>query len=335
MKIAAKAISAFLDAPQKSSVASLFYGPDSGLARERSEMVVASILGKKPDPLSILDVNEARILSDPPFLADEISAFSFLAAQRIIIIRDATDKLTKILENIASLLRKEVFLIILSAELGPRSSLRLWFEKSATAAAVACYHDEESTIGDYLRKNLRAAGISCSEDVVHYLISQLGNDRYVTRQEIQKIITYVGNSGKLSLEDAAALVGYNKEAEIDAAINALADKRLADLDKAIMLMVKEYAPVQYIRSMSRYFQRLYSIKLQSAQTNIEEVISGLRPPVFFRQIPSLTRHVRQWQLPAIAKVLALLNEAELACKSSDLPAIAASERILFKAATTK
>lgn len=336
MKIAVKAVAGFLGAPANGTVAALFYGPDTGLSRERSQIVIKKLLGDSPDPLSILDITEARLLSDPAMLADELSAVSFLTGARVILIRDAGDKLTKILEAAAELMRADVYIIVLADELGPRSSLRVWFEKAPNAASVASYHDEARDIGELVRETFSKANISASPDVVQYLIAHLGNDRYVTRQELAKILTYVGDEKTLSLEAARLLTDANQETDMDEAITALADKNLSGLDKALTQLVKEgVQPIQYLRSLLRYFMRLYAIKLQVRNSSIESVISGLRPPVFFKQVPILTRHSKQWDLDSIAKALTYISAAELACKTSDLPVFAASERELFKAAITK
>jgi DNA polymerase III delta subunit len=59
-------------------------------------------------------------------------------------------------------------------------------------------------------------------------------------------------------------------------------------------------------------------------------VQGLRPPVFFRQIPILTRHAQNWNSEQLAKAIRLLVNAELACKTSDLPIVPASSRRLLQ-----
>lgn len=329
MKLQAKAVAGFLTKPD--GVAALFYGPDAGLARERSQQLITALLGKNPDPLCLLDTTEARLLSDPAALADELSAVSLMAENRVILVRDAGDKFTKILEASHELMRRDVYLVVLGDELGPRSSLRSWFEKAPNAMSVACYHDEVRDIGELVRETFSSAHISVGPDVVQYLVGQLGNDRRVTRQELEKILLYVGDEKSLSLEEVKKLTDTNREAEMDELVNALADRDLSGLDKSLIKLVKEGTqPVQYLRSLSRYFHRLYAIKLQARHSSVEQVIAGLRPPVFFRQAPILTRHAKQWQLESIARALELIQAAELMCKTSDIPVIAASERELFK-----
>lgn len=336
MKIAVKAVAGFLARPDAGTAAALFYGPDSGLSRERSQVVIKKLLGDAPDGMAILDITEARLTADPAMLADELSAVSFLAENRVILIRDAGDKLTKILEAASALMRADVYIIVLADELGPRSSLRAWFEKAPNAASVASYHDEARDIGELVRETFSKANISVGHDVVQYLLSQLGNDRYVTRQELTKIITYVGDEKTLTLDAARLLTDYNQETDLDEMVSALADKNLSDLDKALIQLMKEgVTPVAYLRALSRYFMRLYAIKVQAKNNSVESVIAGLRPPVFFKQVPVLTRHAKAWQFESISKALGFITAAELACKTSDLPIFAASERELFKAAAIK
>ena len=139
------------------------------------------------------------------------------------------------------------------------------------------------------------------------------------------------------MKDAVALVDYNRETSFDDVVNAVADRNLQALEKTLTMLLREGTqPVAYLRALQRYFNRLYFIRSKMAPNNedggqsAESVIQGLRPPVFFRQLPLLTRHVQQWSLPAIAKALKLLINAELACKTSDIPIVPASSRFLLQ-----
>ena len=334
MKIAPKLIDAFLQAPHKEHRAVLFYGPDNGLVRERAGKAVNAVLGAAAsDPFAKTELSEAEILADSAKLADELSAVSMMSPQRVILIRDAGDKLTKIIDSAKECFHKDVFLIVAGDELSSRSSLRAFFEKDAACAAVACYKDEMRDVQGVIRQAFDTAGIRAERDAVDYLASQLGNDRFVTRQELEKCIIYAGDSKTLSLADVQALVDYNRDTNMDDIVNAVADRNLANLEKTLTQLLREgNQPIMYLRALQRYFNKLYVIRAQVAQgQSVEQVIAGLRPPVFFRQQPIITRHANQWGEAAIVKALKLLVEAELACKTSDLPAIPASSRKLLQA----
>ncbi len=332
MKIIPKSVESFLASPPASARAILLYGPDSGLIRERAKSIIAKSLGATYDPFALVELTEAKITADPAILSDEINAISMMAPKRVILIRDAGDKLTKIIAGASEQFNSDVLLIACGDELSSRSSLRGWFEKDASAAAIACYHDEVRDVAAVIRKSFETAGVQADRDAVEYLSQQLGNDRYVTHQELEKCVTFAGEAKKLTLADVQLLVDYNREANFDDLVNAVADRSLANLEKHLTLLLREgNQPITYLRALQRYFNRLYIIRAKMNEgISADAVVQGLRPPVFFRQVPILTRHAQSWNTDQITRALRALVNAELACKTSDLPIIPASSRRLLQ-----
>lgn len=311
----------------------LIYGADSGLVRERNEKISKAILGADfSDPFAKLELSEAELLADPARLCDELSAVSMMNPRRVIIVRDAGNNFTKVIEPALPYLHKDNYLIILADELTGKSSLRLLFEKEQSCAALACYKDEMRDVSAVIRKKFDEAAISYDREVLDYLASQLGNDRYVTYQELDKLVLYAGDEKKITLEDARQLIDYNQALQLDDIVNSVADRNLAALEKNITQHLREGTqPIMYLRALQRYFNRLYAIRAQmDTGQSAESVVSSLRPPVFFKQQPVLIRHANSWGIENIVKALKLLITAELDCKTSDLPAIPASSRDLLK-----
>jgi len=337
MKIAPKSAESFLVRPDANARACLLYGPDAGLVRERAGHIKKAILAGSDDPFAFVEMQESNLLEDPARLADELNAISFMGGKKLIMIRSAGDKTTKIIEAVAQYFHADAFVVILADELPTRSTLRGLFEKDSALAALACYKDEIRDVADIVRKSFADAGIPIDRDCVEYLTQQLGNDRYVTRQELEKIITYVGDTKTISLEEVRELVDYNRDTNLDDIVNAVADKSLANIEKTLANMSREgLQPVAYVRALLRYFNRLYKMRadIDSGQ-RVEAVIQAARPPIFFRQVPILSRHLNLWRQENIVKALKLLTEAELACKTSDIPILAASARKLMQVTRLK
>lgn len=337
MKIAPREVESFIKSPGSGLGAALFYGPDNGLARERAKRVKTAILGTGDDPFSFVELSEDTLLSDPARLLDEIQSIGLLSSKRCILIRDAGDKSAVIISEAAEALHEGVFLVVVAGELSTRSGLRAWFEKAPNAAAIGCYRDEARDIHALVRQSFLAAGIEAGREVIDYLSTQLGNDREVTRQELEKIITYAGEEKTVSADAVQTLVDYNRDTQMDDLVNAVADKNTAKLDTLLSQHLSEgTVPIAYLRALQRYFNRLYYIKARAeAGYDIETTVKNLKPKVFFRQEPLLMRHARNWSLPQITRALKYLVSAELACKTSDLPAIAASSRRLFQVAQVR
>lgn len=333
MKIAPKVADSFMAKPTSGFGAVLLFGPDSGGVRDRAKKIATAILGPDPDPFAIMEFTEASLLSDPAKLADELAAFNMMVPRRVIIIRDGGDKLTKVIEAASPHFNDAAYLIVCAEELSTRSSLRGWFEKGDKVASLACYRDEVRDVVGVVRKAFEEAKLPVDREIIDYLGQMLGNDRYVTYQELDKIITYAGGQ-RLTLEEVRDLVDYNRETNLDDIVNAVADKDLKNLDKMLTIFLREgMQPIVYLRALQRYFNRLYALRAQvAAGASVDQVVAAVRPPVFFRQVPILTRHVQNWGLDQITRALSLLISAELACKTSDVPHIPASSRMLMQVA---
>ena len=99
MKLAYKAVDSFLKHPDGQYRACLVYGPDSGLVRERCQLIQDAIIGKDADTFASVELELMRLSEDPALLADELRTVHMLAARRVVLIRSATDKLTSVIEN--------------------------------------------------------------------------------------------------------------------------------------------------------------------------------------------------------------------------------------------
>lgn len=334
MKIAFRDVESFLATPDRRCRAALVYGPDAGLVAERGNRIKKAVLAGNADPFALAEMPQDAVIADPARLSDELLAMGFLSAKRLVMIYGASDKLAGILKEAAPALHENVFLLVVAGELSARSSLRDWFEKAPEAATVACYRDEARDVQTVVNQTFSKENIVAGRDVVDFLCSSLGNDRAVTRSELEKIVTFAGKEKTLTREDAEALVDYNRDTELDDIVFAAADKNAAQLDKMLAVHLREgVTPVAYLRSLSRYFNRLYFIKSQMAEGyDIETVIANLKPKVFYKHVPAVTRHARNWSLENIVRALKLLSGAELAAKTTDMPAAAASSRRLYQIA---
>lgn len=320
MKLTYKQVAGFLKAPLNNCVGVLLYGPDSGLVLEHAKTVRNSAVSDPKDPFSTAELTDSIIETNPAALADELFAFNMLGGKRLVSLRTEEESIPKIIEEIYmgdSL--PEAYFLVTAGELGPRSSLRAFFEKHPKLAALPCYRDESIQIDGLIMTAFKSANIKANREVVDYLADHLGNDRGITRQELQKILLYVGDTGALSLEEAEALIGNFAERTMDDFCTALADGLAADTDAVMQKILQENVqPVVVLRSINRYFQKLHNLhaQMQAGGVSIDQVIENLKPKVFYKQLPILKRHVLTWKPVRIEKALAIVLKAEQATKES-------------------
>ena len=89
-----------------------------------------------------------------------------------------------------------------AGELPGSSPLRRVFEAAPDAAAIGCYPDTPRERGAVIADALRAHRITASIDAAEYLVEHLGNDRLVTRSELEKLVLYAGAGGRFRATSA-------------------------------------------------------------------------------------------------------------------------------------
>lgn len=311
MKLVGKDIDSFVKQPLKARAA-LIYGPDHGLMMQRMQAIIATLLPDPNDPFNRTDLTQDQILDDPARLSDELASYSMMGGCRVIVMRDVTDKATKLLEPLITDLNDNNYLIVCAEELGARSSLRLLFEGTATLAALPCYKDEGRDLQQLIRDYCRDARIQITPDALDYLSFHLRGDRLMILSELEKLALYFGENSSISLEELRHVMDDSSEKSFDDICNALASGQIVAMCRALdRLALEGVHSVAIIRAISRYYARLADIHaLRAKGQSTEQAVNALRPPVFFRQKPILRQHADRWSQKKIDHVLHLMVQAE-------------------------
>ena len=333
MKITSRRIDGFLDNPGDGVAALLIYGPDQGLVRERAARAMKSVAGSTDDPFRTASLGEQEAIEDTERLASERSAMAFGGGRRVIKI-EGGDRLAPVLERALGA-DGDGLIIVVAGDLAPRSKLRKLCETSDAAAALPCYADDAQTVQQMIRDSLSAAGLTASREALAHLAENLGNDRGVSRRELEKLTLYMEGAGpEVSIEDARACVGDNAGRGLDQITQALAGGDLSGLAHAYASALElGNGPIPILRAAQRLFQRLHQAAGDVARgSRPEQAVESLRPPVFFKEKPLFIKALSGWSLARLGSALDVLTEAERACKSGQGPDEVICERALMRLA---
>ena len=117
MKIQNYKIDQFCKDQNPNTPAILLYGQDYGLISERSSLIIKNFfknMNHAINSINIIDLELNAIISNPEFLDIEASSISILNNKKIIRIKDATDSLSKIIEEYLLTPHKDCLIIILT-----------------------------------------------------------------------------------------------------------------------------------------------------------------------------------------------------------------------------
>jgi DNA polymerase-3 subunit delta len=317
MKIDPRRVEAFLADPGGCRVI-LLYGEDSGLVRERGGALVRQIAGSPDDPFRVAELERDGVSR----LVEAMAARPLTGGRRAVRVRDVTDAAAGAVQ--AALASKGEGMVVLEAgELTGRSKLRSLVEGAADGAAIACYSEQGADLARTIVSVLSAAGLRADPEAAEFLSTHLGNDRGVTRQELDKLALYVHPHTLVDLDAAMAMVGDLAGLQIEDALYAAAEGDVATADRALGLALGEGAsPVSVLRTLLIHLQKQERVQLamQSGQSAAEAVRS-LRPPVFFRRQDSMIRAAGLWPAQPLAAACTSVWEAERACKRTGAPSL--------------
>ena len=233
MKVDNRHASTFIKTGAENVYAVLIYGPDAGLVLERTMDLAKQITSDLNDPFNVSRLSQKDILDDVTVLTDTLNTLSITGDRRLVIIADASERLSNTIEAALNDANRDTLLILRAGDLKPRNKLRLFFEKSVSVAALACYADDLRGLGHLIRTIFNERNISCDPTVLNFIENSLGNDRAISRSELEKLSLFVGNGGEVSLKDAEMIIGVNTALTLfDLALHT-ADGDALDTDRAI------------------------------------------------------------------------------------------------------
>jgi len=338
MKVGAREADRFCQAPPAAIRAVLLYGPDGGLVRERALALVAGV-APPDDPFRVAELTAADLKEDPARLNDEAAALAFGGGRRVVRLRDAGDALAELFAGFLAAPPGDALLVVEAGDLGPRG-LRKAFEAAPAGAAVACYRDDGDQLRQLVVQQLAAAGYAAEPAALAYLLSHLGSDRSLTRQELDKLVLYLGPAAPagarrpVTLADAAAVIGDSAERTLEDLANAVAEGDLAGLERDLGRAAGGgTSPITLLRAVARHVARLHLLRgHMAAGLEAAEAVKRLRPPVFWKAAQPLARQAAAWDAPRLAWALGRLLETEAACKRTGAPAALLAARALAEIA---
>ncbi len=288
----------------------LFYGENLGLKKEFKEK-----LRIEYEHQEILNLLQDEVIKNKNILVNEINNKSLFNEKKIIFINEINDKILDIIEEVAENIQDErIFLF--SDILDKRSKLRNYFEKSKSCGITPCYQDNEITIRKIIMTKLNNYQ-GLTNQVTNLIIQNTGLDRNKVNNEIDKIVSCFKNK-KIDIKMLDSLLNIRTSDDFnqlkDEALNGNkinTNRLLADT------VFEEENNIYYLNSINQRINKLNEIEnMKKENTNIESIVSNLKPAVFWKDKPILIEQSKKWDKEKIRLALKKTYNTEIKIKSS-------------------
>jgi DNA polymerase-3 subunit delta len=300
----------FVARPDLNAGILLVYGPDTGLVRETAQRLVRHYAGADKDGMGLVTLDGGELDGDPGRLLVEARTSSLFGEKRIVRVRNAGKALAAPLSDLAAD-PSDAIVVLEAGNLAPKDALRALAEGAKSARALPCYADSDETILKLITESFSKAGIAADGDVATTLRDQLGNDREVTRREIEKLVLYAEDSKVLTRDDVITLCADNAALVIDEVVDSIGTGHAGRLDQALSRALSGGTnPQQLLASVMQHFAQLRRWRtVVDTGVSVRDVLDGARPKPHFSRRSALEQQLRLWNDASLAIAMGRLHDA--------------------------
>jgi len=291
----------------------LFYGDNEGFKEE----IIKSFFEKQYQG-NVYRYDEKEVLDNVDSFYNSILTKSFFDNKKLIIINRVSDKIRVIVEELIEKKTEDIQFILNSKNLEKKSILRKFFEKEKSIICVPFYEDNNQTLNSIVSQFFRNKKIPISQQLINILTERSRGDRKNLNNELQKIENYSLNKKTINLQEIIKLTNLAD----NYSASELIDHSLAKNTRKTVAIFNEnnYSDednIIIIRTLLAKLKRLLKIhELIDEKGNIDEAISSLKPPIFWKDKPVVTQQLKAWGKRELKDLIYTSNDIELLIKKN-------------------
>ena len=266
----------------------------------------------------LLKYDEQDILGNKDEFISSLLTKSLFESKKIIIISRATEKLYDLIVDILEREISEIKIIIKSKNLEKKSKLRSIFEKEKRVICTPVYEDDTKSLSYVIQNFLRENQLNLSQEIKNILIERSGGDRINLKNELSKLKNLSISRKKINIEDVLKLSNLAE----NYSVFELGDNYLTKNSKKVSTILNEnnYSDedcILIIRTILSKSKRLLNIRNEiDKNTNIDQVISGFKPPIFWKEKDIVKKQAQSWTTKEIKEIIYKVNNLEALVKKN-------------------
>ncbi len=296
----------------------LFYGENEGFKNEIIQTYFENKYKKK-----IQRYDEKEIIDNKEDFFNGIFTKSFFDNEKLIIILRASDKIKNIIEEIINKNVEDIKFVLSSGILEKKSKLRSLFEKNKNIICTPFYADNHQTLSIITNNFFKKKKLPISQETINLLVERSRGDRKNLNNELNKIESFAINKKKIDVEEILKITNlsenYNISELIDSCL-AKNTKKTANILNQNNFSIDD--GILIIRTFLAKAKRILQIRIKiNDDNNIDQAISTIKPPIFWKDKDIVKKQVQIWPSKKISNLIYKINETELLIKKNSINSI--------------
>ena len=288
----------------------LFYGNNEGLKNEEIFKITKNI--------EVFTYDEKEILEKKDNFFETVLSGSLFDDKRIFLIKRASDKIFKIIEELNEKNLNNTSIIIDAGILEKKSKLRNLFEKDKELICTPFYADTLETLSKLAQSILRNEKILISPSDINFIVGKSSGDRMFLKNELNKIILYSHSKKKLTVKDLQKLINLTENYSITELVDNCLIKNMKKTIK--ILNENNFSNEDCIlitRTILNKSKKILKLSQEYQKNkNIDLTISTAKPPIFWKDKEIIKQQIYKWSPKNIKNFIYKLNDLELIMKKN-------------------
>jgi DNA polymerase-3 subunit delta len=210
----------FVAAPPEAVFLFLVFGADAGMVRERALAIVGKRVDDRRDPFQFVEMSGDAVSADPLALLDEANTTPLFGGRRAILVETGAKSVIPAITSLISAPPSDCAVVLTAGALKRDAPLRKLVEGAKQGVAIECQPDAEPDLQALIDRSLREAGLVASPEARGLLLGALGEDRLMSRAELNKLALYMHGREHVEDADVEAIVAHASNIASDRVVTA-------------------------------------------------------------------------------------------------------------------
>ena len=276
-----------------------------------------------PFLVSKIDGNELK--ENPTVLNDNLATITMFGEKKVILLNLLYTTITQTIEKLISdnITQKnnDFVLIIKAGSFSSKSNLIKFLQASNNCILVPCYDEEPDNIKPKIDELFNKYNLVFSNVFMSNFYNKFSANSLVNQNELEKLENFLFENKDISesllLSFMANNENINNKKIIDLCLSGKPKEALLYLNNIYDNSVSNIGIIRQFGNHLKLIENL--ILLNKKGLSLRDAINKIKPPIFFKNIPTVTNQCKIWSLKKLATSQKNLIKLEINCKSSTYP----------------
>ena len=276
-----------------------------------------------PFLVSKIDGNELK--ENPIVLSDNLATITMFGEKKVILLNLLYTTITQTIEKLISdnITEKnnDFVLIIRAGNIPSKSNLIKFLQKLNNCILVPCYDEEPDKIKTKICDLFNKNNLVFSNDFMSNFYNKFSANSLVNQNEFEKLENFIFENKDISESLLLSIMTNNEDINnskiIDLCLSGKPKDALLYFNNIYDNSVSNIAIVRQFRNQLKLIENL--ILLNKKGLSLRDAMNKIKPPIFFKNIPTVTQQCKLWSLKKVNATQKKLIKLEINCKSSTFP----------------